>query len=603
LKIQIIFFILFVAFAACHRSVSYEGSLFQTQLAEIRNLEDPYPDSALRRYNAVLQSVAATGDDSLHAEVLYRMALTLKWSGNPDSATVYFNRIIRQAAENDANHHVGDAYLELGQYYNNKGFFTIARSFFKNIYEQENMNPELQASALAGYANSLDAEGDYSQAIEYYQKSIGFFSRLNNKKRMAQQLMNLASALAEAGQLAESDRYYQRAVNEFQTLGDSSFLGSCFANMAINFKNSGNDSALYYYDKAISYHSQMKDSMSLIIAIYNKALYLKNTKPDETLGMLNLVMDYSLRNGLIQGQIMSYNAFSDYYNIIGKKQEALNSARFAVELANKNGLNQLELQALKTYSKCLEVQGDYNGQSKALMRMMELSEQLNRSRNTKAAVELRQLFEVAELEREKQNIQHEALRQKTINRQIMLTAFFLLAISTVLIVSIIFLFRLYRSRDKAYHALMNIYQRQKNTVAVSYSVTDKPENNLQQENDTIMPDVKLIKQKVEHLINHEKIFTDGALSADTFAAKAGLTRKQLSNYLQQMGKSSFTQFINELRVNYARELLEETGTEPVKMDFLANKAGYNSRQVFYKAFISITGMPPGLYRDRISQEK
>ncbi|MEO0997018.1 MAG: AraC family transcriptional regulator [Pseudomonadota bacterium] len=88
---------------------------------------------------------------------------------------------------------------------------------------------------------------------------------------------------------------------------------------------------------------------------------------------------------------------------------------------------------------------------------------------------------------------------------------------------------------------------------------------------------------------------DNDVTLDTLAAKLGVKRHHLSQILNQELASSFYTFINRLRVQHARALLESTGRTVLD---IAYASGYNNKASFYKAFRDIAGMTPSVYRQR-----
>jgi AraC-like DNA-binding protein len=74
------------------------------------------------------------------------------------------------------------------------------------------------------------------------------------------------------------------------------------------------------------------------------------------------------------------------------------------------------------------------------------------------------------------------------------------------------------------------------------------------------------------------------------AAKTGMSRSQIHRRLKSISNKSVSQFIREVRLEKAKELLEEgilTGSE------IAFKVGFGSPSYFIKSFHDYFGYPPG----------
>ncbi len=74
------------------------------------------------------------------------------------------------------------------------------------------------------------------------------------------------------------------------------------------------------------------------------------------------------------------------------------------------------------------------------------------------------------------------------------------------------------------------------------------------------------------------------------AQKAGLSRSQIHRRLKSISNKSVSQFIREVRLEKAKELLEE---ETLTVSEIAYKVGFGSPSYFIKSFHDLYGYPPG----------
>ncbi|QIY90221.1 helix-turn-helix domain-containing protein [Chryseobacterium gallinarum] len=95
----------------------------------------------------------------------------------------------------------------------------------------------------------------------------------------------------------------------------------------------------------------------------------------------------------------------------------------------------------------------------------------------------------------------------------------------------------------------------------------------------------------------EKPYLDDKLTLQKLAYQMNMPEKQLSSLINQHTGKHFFDFINEFRVNEAKELL---GTQP-KLTVLEvlYQVGFNSKSSFYTAFKKETQMTPTDYRKSI----
>jgi AraC-like DNA-binding protein len=78
------------------------------------------------------------------------------------------------------------------------------------------------------------------------------------------------------------------------------------------------------------------------------------------------------------------------------------------------------------------------------------------------------------------------------------------------------------------------------------------------------------------------------------AQELNIRPQLLSQFLNDNVQKSFTQFINEYRVQEAKRLLKEN--TDLKIDAVGMECGFNSSSTFYSAFKKITGVTPATFQ-------
>lgn len=102
-----------------------------------------------------------------------------------------------------------------------------------------------------------------------------------------------------------------------------------------------------------------------------------------------------------------------------------------------------------------------------------------------------------------------------------------------------------------------------------------------------------IGAKICALFYNEKIFLDSKLKLSDVARLAGSNRTYVSNWFNRDPKSSFYDFVNNLRVEYACDLLRHSKDS---LSTIAERSGFNSLSTFHRVFSSRKGMTPNEYR-------
>lgn len=131
-------------------------------------------------------------------------------------------------------------------------------------------------------------------------------------------------------------------------------------------------------------------------------------------------------------------------------------------------------------------------------------------------------------------------------------------------------------------------------------VKQKVEDERKYEASTLTPaKVRSYSSKLVKLMEKDKRYLESDLSSAKLAESLGISRKHLSQVINQQFNLNFKNFINKYRVEEAKKKL----LDPKEQDFVLLKialdAGFNSKSVFNEAFKKFTGMSPSEYRKKM----
>lgn len=112
----------------------------------------------------------------------------------------------------------------------------------------------------------------------------------------------------------------------------------------------------------------------------------------------------------------------------------------------------------------------------------------------------------------------------------------------------------------------------------------------------------LYKQKLLELMEQEKLYIDEEITLEKLAERLTISKKHLSQIINEQLNQNFKNFINKYRVEEAKEKL----LDPKEIDFVLLKiafdVGFNSKSVFNSAFKKFTKMSPSEYREKYYKE-
>lgn len=81
----------------------------------------------------------------------------------------------------------------------------------------------------------------------------------------------------------------------------------------------------------------------------------------------------------------------------------------------------------------------------------------------------------------------------------------------------------------------------------------------------------------------------------------GIPAHHLSFYFREVRQQPFNDYRNELRVEYAKELISSGRAAELTLEAIGQQSGFVSKSSFFKAFKKVTGDTPGRYTDSVDK--
>ena len=107
-------------------------------------------------------------------------------------------------------------------------------------------------------------------------------------------------------------------------------------------------------------------------------------------------------------------------------------------------------------------------------------------------------------------------------------------------------------------------------------------------------DVSDLTGQMNRLMEAEHLYTDDQLTLRDLADELSITPHQLSQLLNERLNTNFSNFVNQLRIRDARDMLLNQPEKTVLA--ISLEVGFNSKSAFYEAFSRFTGMSPQAFR-------
>ena len=122
---------------------------------------------------------------------------------------------------------------------------------------------------------------------------------------------------------------------------------------------------------------------------------------------------------------------------------------------------------------------------------------------------------------------------------------------------------------------------------------------------TTIPKTVLLELKTHlEMFETNKEFLHKNITIEGLAKKFGTNRDYLSKSVNELKGKNFSQYVNELRINY---IVEELKTDVVirkhTISAIAEDIGFNNSESFSNAFKKITGTLPSYYIKLLQTQK
>jgi len=110
------------------------------------------------------------------------------------------------------------------------------------------------------------------------------------------------------------------------------------------------------------------------------------------------------------------------------------------------------------------------------------------------------------------------------------------------------------------------------------------------------------KVKVEGILIEKKSFLKINFTLEDLERESKISKHHLSQFFSTTYGMNFNTYINKLRVDYAKELVEKRGID-ISVSELGDECGFNSRTSFFRAFKKHEGISPSEYITNFFQKK
>ncbi len=468
-------------------------------------------------------------------------------------------------------------------------YFQGAIATFKN-----NNMPFESAKLSATYGAILCHKGDFVNAQKFLLDSYEVLNKLDSIKPIINVCMNIGSAYSYTKSTEKSLEYYRKAYEAALKVKDSNSISSVLMNIGTFYADDikDQDKALDYYFRALQYVSGKSGAYLKMKIDYNVAVasFAKGDLTSSERTFQSMLAD-CIKIQAYEGVAMASKGLGDLYIKKQQPDKALAYLTRAIHLADSLGMS---FEALQMQPSLLKLYKNNKNFEAALL----VSEQMKISTDSllsldkqKALHELEIKYETSKKEEENKHLlQVLGYKQKTI---VILFILMFFAAGLVLLYRQRSLFL--KERNKAYDVLMDKYRlakAEKNTILEAKAPVLK--ENLDYS--------KKLKNKMQEYFVNQKPYLNPKLKLEDIVLELGVPKKEITQLLKQEYGFNFNTYVNSFRVEELKQLFSDPAYANFKIESVAEKAGFGSKQSFYNAFETFTGVKPNYYRSQIADK-
>jgi len=231
-----------------------------------------------------------------------------------DSLFGYAHQLINLAREEDQPCNEAIGYHYKGNYFNAKGEYEDALSFYKKsmTLRERHCDIEKVASSAAQIGNVNARIGNYDEAYLSYYQAIGIYEDLDDEESLAAQYSNLGLVDVDRGKYRDAEESFNKSLKFLEGSADSVQLGNTYNNFGNLYQTEEKyDTAVVYFQKALEIYRSIDYTSGLAHGLNNIGIiYYYQDQEDSC-------MIYFKRSLAIRKEIGEKASIAQSFNNIG----------------------------------------------------------------------------------------------------------------------------------------------------------------------------------------------------------------------------------------------------------------------------------------------
>ena len=386
-------------------------------------------------------------------------------------------------------------------------------------------------------------------------------------------------------------RYYRDALHYAKLSGREVMVLISLGNLGVFYRNNNLlDSAVICYrailDHELVLNSKDKTNRYLPATFNLSNIYLDRGEYAKALRGYEEVLKVSKEKDLYIGLAHGNFGKGSVFKKQGNFKKAIEYYNKAISVCLAHDFDFLLLDFLKDKEIAYREDGNCEMAYETSLEIVALRDSFNNvdQKNAIHEIEMKYKSDLKDAENQKLAVELAASRQKLAGRNLLLI---IISLSLAIFAYLLYTkHKLNRGLHNAYKVLMKDYKEKANKRKVPAVQAEEEEKN----------DEAVIFAKLEQYFAENEPFLNSSIRVNDIAEGIEVTPKEISSALKKYRYANFSNFVNEYRVERAKELLEDEATQHLTIAAIGAMAGFGNKQSFYSEFESITGVTPGYFR-------
>ncbi|MFC2101656.1 tetratricopeptide repeat protein [Bacteroidota bacterium] len=288
----------------------------------------------------------SSAPDSSRAQAIYTITRQQYLFSQPDSAFYYAQILFDFAREKGLKKEMANALSTQGISYYVRSDYTNAMEYYLRSLQlcEEISDKKGGAKILNNIGVIYSRQGDYPKALDYYQRSFQIKTELSDKKGMAGALNNIGLIYMNHGNYPKALDYYQRSLQIMEEVSDQRGVAQTLNNIGLIYmRQKKYPEALDGFQRSLAICEGISDKRGMAGILSNIGLiYVNSSDYTKALDCYQQCLQIMEEIDDKMGIASMYSNIGEVYMYKGEYAEAMNyyqqDLRIKKEISDKRGL-------------------------------------------------------------------------------------------------------------------------------------------------------------------------------------------------------------------------------------------------------------------------